>query len=248
MDLHPSASFEVGGTKQPDVPLPAVRIAIDIDPQSVSADGDLDARWRVTEARVQQGPEPASPIAEGMRAEVAAIERLKGSARLSSRGLSLGVSIDSGSLVDAGATGQMVEQVRQTLRDLAAPLPEEEVGQGARWQKVTQLDAKEAPIAQTETFTLVSLHGDEGTLDGVLAQTAPPQPLYRPGTDEASAQIDSMLASGNTKEQFDLTRIVPRTRFDGTTTMVASGRSESEANQRVTVIMRVAITIQGTTR
>jgi hypothetical protein len=248
MDLRPSASFEVAGVKQPDVALPPVRIVIDIDPQSVSPDGNLDARWRVTTARVQEAPQPPSQIADGMRAEVAAIEHLRGGARVSSRGISLGVSIDADSLVDAGATGQMVEQVRQTLRDVAAPLPEEEVGLGARWQKITQLDAKETPIAQTETFTLTASHGSEGTLDAVLAQTAPAQPLYRPGTDASPARIDSMLASGNAKEQFDLTRLVPRTRFDGTTTMVASGPSASEGDQRVTVIMRVSITIQGTTR
>jgi hypothetical protein len=248
MDLRPSASFEVAGTKQPDVSLPAVRIVIDIDPQSVSPEGDLEARWRVTTARVQQTSEPASQIAEGMRAEVAAIEHLRGSARVSSRGVSLGVSIDPDSLVDAGATGQMVEQVRQTLRDVAAPLPEEEVGQGARWQKVTQLDARDGPIAQTETFTLTALHESEGTLDAVLAQTASSQPLYRPGTDAAPARIDSMLASGSAKEQFDLSRLVPRTRFDGTTTMVASGPTASDDEQHVTVIMRVAITIQGKTR
>jgi hypothetical protein len=248
MDLRTTASTEVGGAKQPDIPLPPVRIVIAIDPVSVSPEGDLDYAWRVTQAGVQQGSDPPSPVAEGMREEVAAIEHLKGTARVSSRGLSLGIAIDSASAVDSGATGQMVEQVRQTLRDIAAPLPEEDVGRGARWQKVTQLDARETRIAQTETFTLVALKGASGTLEDVLAQTAPPQPLRGPGMESTPARMDSMLASGSAKERFDLSRLVPQTRFDGTTTMVVSGRSPADNATRVTMIMRVGIGIEGTTR
>jgi hypothetical protein len=142
----------------------------------------------------------------------------------------------------------MIEQVRQTLRDLAAPLPDEDVGRGARWQKLSQLDAKETRIAQTETFTLLAIQGDKGTLDDVLAQTAPPQTLRGPGMPQgATARMDSMLASGDAKVRFDLSRLVPQTKFDGTTTMVVSGQSPDE-RKRVTMIMRIGIAIEGTTR
>ena len=43
------------------------------------------------------------------------------------------LAVESQAAVDAGATGEMVEQVRQTLRDVAPPMPEEEIGRGARW-------------------------------------------------------------------------------------------------------------------
>ena len=117
----------------------------------------------------------------------------------------------------------MVEQVRQTLRDVAAPLPDEEVGVDARWRKLSQLDSREARITQTETFRLLELEQDRGTLDDFLAQTAPPQPLRAPGVPPgANAHMDSLLASGEAKIHFDLTRLVPQSAFDGTTTMVLS--------------------------
>jgi hypothetical protein len=247
IELRTSASTEVAGAKQTDLPLPPVHIAIAIDPRSVSPDGTLEYAWHVTSASVEASSAMPSPVAEGMRAEVAAIEHLKGSARVSSRGVSLGIVVDADPATDAG-TGQMVEQVRQTLRDVAAPLPDEEVGRGARWQKLSQLEAKETRITQTETFTLLTLQGEKGTLDDVLAQTAPPQALRGPGMPQGTtARMDSMLASGDAKVRFDLSRVVPQTKFDGTTTMVVSGQAADE-KKRVTMIMRVGIGIEGTIR
>jgi hypothetical protein len=252
MDLRTSASTEVGGAKQPEIPLPPVHVVIDLDPRDVTPEGALRYDWRVSGATVTADARMLAQIADGMRTEVAAIEHLAGSATVSSRGICEDVTVDPASTVDAsasGATGQMVEQVRQTLRDLAAPLPEEDVGRGARWQKISQLDAKGSRLTQTDTFTLVELQGDRGTVDDVLAQTAPPQPLRAPGLPpNAQARMESMLASGNAKTAFDLSRLVPQTKFDGTTTMVVSGQSSGDATRRVTMIMRVGIGIRGTPR
>ncbi len=246
MEMRTSVSTELAGAKQPDTPLPPVHIVIAIDPQGVSPDGDLDFLWRVTEAGVPASG-PPSPIADGLRTEVAAAAQRRGTARVSARGLSLDVTMDAAA-TDAGGTGQMVEQVRQAVRDVAAPLPEEAVGAGARWQRVMQIDAKQTRIAQTETFTLVTLEGEKGTLDDELAQTAPRQPLRGPDMRNTPAQMDSMLASGDSKLRFDLSRLVPQSRFDGTTTMVVSGAAPAQNAQRLTMIMRVSIGIRGTTR
>jgi hypothetical protein len=148
----------------------------------------------------------------------------------------------------------MIEQLRQTLRDLAAPLPEEEVGRRARWQKLSQLDARETRITQTETFTLSDLHTasgqpERGVLDDVLAQTAPSQPLRSPGMPQgAAARMESMLASGNAVIHFDLSRLVPQSQFEGTTTMVVSGQAPGDSARRMTIVMRVGISLEGRVR
>jgi hypothetical protein len=252
MDLRTSGATEVGGAKASEVPLPPVHVTLAIDPRSVSPEGDLAYDWRVTGTSVASGPEFPPQVADGMRVEVSAVEHLRGSAIVTSRGLARDVVIEPGSVVDAGA-GQMVEQLRQTLRDVAAPLPDEEVGRGARWQKLSQLDAKETRITQTETFTLSEVHAapgqpQRGVLDDVLAQTAPSQPLRSPGVPQAEApRMESMLASGSGVIRFDLSRLVPQSQFDGTTTMVVSGQAPGDPARHVTIVMRVGISIQGTT-
>ena len=252
MDLRTAAATEFAGAKQAEIPLPPVHIVLDLDPQSVTKDGDLRYSWRVSSATVTSDAQTPSQIADGMRTEVSAIEHLAGTGVVTARGLCAGVTMDTSATVDAGATGQMVEQVRQTLRDAAAPMPEEEVGRGARWQKIAQLDAKGSRLTQTDTFTLVDVAGSPvatGTVDDVLAQTAPPQPLRAPGmATGAEARMESMLASGDSKTRFDLSRLVPQSHFTGTTTMVVSGPSAGDSTRRVTMIMRVGIDLQGKPR
>jgi hypothetical protein len=252
MDLRTSASTQEGDTKQPEIALPPVHIVIAIDPTDVTPAGDIAYAWRVTSSAVMADAQAPPSVAEGMRAEVAAIEHLTGTAIVTSRGLSTRVVVDTPDAagIPPGTTGQMVEQVRQTLRDVAAPFPEEDVGRGARWEKLSLLASRETRVTQTETFTLSELSAAGGALDDQLAQTAPPQPLQAPGA--AQAQIESMLASGDGKTRFLLDRLVPQTKFDGTTTMVVSGKlheaDDAQGARRMTMTMRVGIVLGGSLR
>jgi hypothetical protein len=243
IDLKTTATTESEGERPPEMPLPPVHIVIAIQPAGVTPDGDLHYAWHVTSTDVIDTPASPPQLAEGMRAEVAAVARLAGEATVTSRGLARQVSVEPASVIDAGTTGQMVEQVRQTLRDLAAPFPEEEVGIGGRWEKLSQLVSRDAIVTQTETFLLSEEHGDTGALEDVLAQTAPPQALAGAGAE--SAKLESMLASGASKMRFDLHRLVPFNTFDGTTTMVVSGHAPGDNARRMTMIMRVGIALSG---
>lgn len=252
LDLRTSASTDDGTSKQPEIALPPVHIVLAIDPKELSPSGDLTYSWRVTSTAVKTDPQTPSSLADGMRAEVTAIAHLSGSGVVTARGLSTRVTVEVAATIDGGATGQMVEQVRQTLRDAAAAFPEEDIGVGARWEKLSQLASRDTRVTQTETFTLADATGDAGTIDDVLAQTAPPQPLLTPGAaGNAHARIESMLASGTGKTRFDLARLVPQTTFEGTTTMVVSGRlppADDPDGERMTMIMRVGIVLAGTLR
>jgi hypothetical protein len=246
VDLRTATSTEVAGEALTEIPLPPVHIVIAIDPRRATPEQDLLFAWTVTSATVADSPGTPSQVADGMRAEVAAIDHLSGAAAVTSLGLAKDISIDPASVADAGATGQMVEQVRQIVRDLAAPFPEEDVGPGARWEKVSQLASKDARITQTDAFSLLDLARDKGTLDDVLAQMAPPQSLA--GGAGAQPRLDSMLASGDAKTHFDLSRLVPETKFDGTTTMVVSGPPSVDRNRKLTMVMRIEIVVSGSLR
>jgi hypothetical protein len=249
MDLRTAVSTEGAGAPQAEVPLPSVHILIAVDPQSITPDRDLRYAWRVTSASVDAADETPAQVAEGIRAEVAEITRLSGNALVTSRGLAKEVTIDSQGSGKPSGTGQMAEQVRQTLRDVAAPLPEEPVGVGARWRKLSQLDEKDALVTQAETFRLAELQGDRGVLDDALAQTAPPQALPAPGSlHGARARMESMLASGQAKVRFDLSRLVPQTAFDGTTQMVLSGQIAGDVARNVRTVMHVYYAIAGSRR
>jgi hypothetical protein len=247
MELRTAAATESAGAATPEIALPPVVIGVAIDPTSVSADGDLAYAWRVVSTQVDAAAGLASPMADGMRDEVAAVEHLAGTATVNALGLTTSFALNLASLPEAGAggSGQMIEQVRQTLRDLAPPFPDEPVGRGARWEKLSQLSSRDARLTQTDTFTLLESTKMGGKIDDVLAQTAPSQPLPTPGMPNAQARMDSMLASGDAKTTFERSRLVPQTSFEGTTTMVVSSNSPGDGPQRRTMILRVGITLTG---
>ncbi len=106
-----------------------------------------------------------------------------------------------------------------------------------------------ARATQTELFTLVRLDGARGTLDDLLAQTAPEQALTVPRIGSgARSQVGSMLASGNAKTRFELSRLVANTRFEGTTTMVLANDGPVQGEPRATMVLRVAIDLSGSAR
>jgi hypothetical protein len=140
----------------------------------------------------------------------------------------------------------MVVQIVQMLRDDAAPLPTEPVGVGARWQRVSTLDARNGHATQTDTYTLAELHGDKGRLDDVLAQTASPQllpPAGGAGAGAPPARVDSLLTSGTQTLAFDLGRLVAQSKLDGTTAMSLSSQSHA-----VSMVMHLGITVSGEVR
>jgi hypothetical protein len=201
--------------------------------------------WHVASATVGASDASTPPeIVQGWAAQLVPLQHLSGTGSVSSRGLSRGVSLDAGSAGDAGPDAQMVVQVVQMLRDAAAPLPDEAVGVGARWQKVSTLDAKTGHAIQTDTYTLTDLQGDKGALADVLAQTASPQNAPMPeGIPGATpARMDQLLTSGTEKVRFDLARLVSQVTIDGTTSMALSAPSN-----RMNMVMHLAITMRGTT-
>lgn len=242
IDLRTTVSTQGSGARG-DIPLPPLHVAVAIDPQSVTPEGDLRFAWRVLHAGadVDAGGAPAQ-VAEGWRLQIAPVEHLSGTAVVGPDGLSKGVTVEGAG--DAAPDAEMVIQVVQMLRDAAAPLPAEPVGVGARWQKVSTLDAKNGHATQTDTYTLADLHGDKGKLDDVLAQTASPQLLPTPGGGGGpAARVDSLLTSGTATLSFDLGALVAQSKLDGTTAMSLSSQS-----QALNMVMHLGIVVTGAAR
>jgi hypothetical protein len=246
LDMRTSLVGDRSEGRLPDVPLPSVRVVLAIDPKNVADDGTLTYDWHVASARVVSDDRSAPQVADAMRTEAVAVEHLSGSGAVDSHGLGKDLAVDPLEGAEEVTSRPIALQVLQTLWNVAAPWPDEEVGLGARWQRVSELAAKSARATQTDVFTLATWDGSRGTLDDALTQTAPEQALSVPGMGNGSrAQMGSMLAAGSAKTRFDLSRLVPETRFRGTTTMVLTS-DESRPNEPGTrMVLRVEIDLLG---
>lgn len=245
IELRTTVSTEGAGAPHREMPLPPLHVVVAIDPLAVMPSGDLRFAWHVLQAGADADAGGAPPeVSEGWRQQIAPVEHLSGTAVVGPDGLSRDVTLDATS--DAAPDAEMVVQVVQMLRDVAAPLPSEPVGLGARWEKVSTLDARNGHATQTDTYTLAELHGDTGKLDDVLAQTTSPQLLPPPGgagSGEPPARVDSLLTSGTVHLSFDLGRLVAQSKLDGTTAMSLSSQSHA-----MRMVMHLGIVVSGETR
>jgi hypothetical protein len=254
LDMRTSLAGDgaVGQVARAPLPLPSVRVVLVIEPQSASNDGTLIYNWRVASAGVAGDDRTVPQVADGMRAEVVAVEHLSGTGAVSSRGLGKDLTVNPPDRVSDVTSRPIALQVLETLWNVTAPMPDDEVGVGARWERVSELAAKSARATQTDVFTLVSFDAPHGVLDDALTQTAPEQSLSVPGIDNGTrAQMGSMLATGSAKTRFDLSRLVPETRFQGTTTMVLAGDGalgSGPSEPRTTMVLRVEIDLSGAAR
>lgn len=244
VDLTTAVSAQGPGGKQ-DIPLPPLHLVIALDPRSVTPDGELRFAWHIASAHAAPSDAASPPgVAEGWIAELQPVQGLSGTGAVTTRGLTHDVVVDRGDAAPPAREPEMVTQVVQMVRDyVAAPLPEEPVGKGARWQKIASLAGTTGQASQTDTFTLTDLAGDLGVLDDVVAQTASPQALPVPGASPGApgARLDSLLTSASSKVRFDLGRLVPQVTLDGTTQMAVSSPGSP-----VQMVMRVGITVRGT--
>jgi len=225
MDLRTAASTEFAGAKQAEVPLPPVHIVLDLDPQSLTPSGDLRFAWRVSAATVTSDALTPSQITEGMRAEVAAIEHLAGTAAVTARGLSGG----SRSMGPRRSTQARRADGRADPAD--APRRRGAAAGGGGRPRGSLAEDRAARLQGLAPHADRHVHPPRPCRElrrrrrRARADRAP-QALRAPGmASGAEARMESMLASGDGKTHFDLSRLVPQTKFTGTTTMVVSGPS-----------------------
>jgi len=76
-------------------------------------------------------------------------------------------------------TPTAVDELTQRLFAMTVPLPEEPVGDGARWRVITVLRQPPAIVKQTATYTLIARH-PRWKIDVHIQRIAEPQPLHDP--------------------------------------------------------------------
>jgi len=101
---------------------------------------------------------------------------------------------------------QFIDSLKQSMSQMAAPLPEEPVGVGATWDTTINIDQGGMKLTQVAKNKLVSLAGSSLSLAVSLSQTAPKQKLSKNGI---TVDLDSYSGSGGGETTLDLMQPVP---------------------------------------
>lgn len=188
LDMTMKMSVEVAlpGEGSQTMDAPAVKMGMDVDVTAVSPNGDIGVALVITEASM-----------EGAGIPPGVLDPVKGLAvamTMTPRGLVKEMTFDESKIVDP-----MMKQVLSSsgLDRLAAPMPEEEVGVGAKWIVEQSLDANGIRMTQKSTFEVVAMDATSTTLALVLEQSAAEQKVSPPGMPaNISATIVEMKGAG----------------------------------------------------
>lgn len=105
---------------------------------------------------------------------------------------------------------QMVAGMSQSLESMTAPLPEEPIGIGAKWEVIGRAAANGADLLQVSTFELKERKGDVITLDIGVRQIAANDKVSPPGMPKiATAKLLSFDAKGRGSSVIDTKDIAP---------------------------------------
>jgi hypothetical protein len=102
-----------------------------------------------------------------------------------------------------------MDQMRESFSSMAAPLPEEAVGPGARWEVRMPIKSQGMVIDQTTTFELVSIEGERVTAKRTFSQRAANQKIESPAMPGLKVDVNKMIGTGTGQSMFDLGKLLP---------------------------------------
>jgi hypothetical protein len=149
-------------------------------------------------------------VADALKAAFAGVKGLSGTGTVSSRGFSKGVEFKAPPGSNPQAL-QFMDQMKEFLTQIVAPLPEEAVGAGARWEIKMPIKMQGMTIDQTATYELVSLEGERLTTKSTFVQHAARQKVENPAMPGVKMDLTKMAGNGTGQHTSDLAHLLPTT-------------------------------------
>jgi hypothetical protein len=242
MDMKMSMTLAMGGASQPETVLPISRTTMQINSVSVSPEGNLKYEFEVTDAVVTDKNGALPIVVSTMETELKKTVGMSGWAIVTPRGFTEDAEIN----VPEGASPQlhqMVDNLRQQIRQLSSPLPEEPVGIGAKWEVTMPLNTDALKLIQTASYELKTLEGTTGKLGIQVAQTAKPQQMNLPNMPPGTkTTLTSLKTKASGTANFDLTQPVPKSELSLATNMKMNVSAQGQSSD-VTTDMKIDIKI-----
>jgi len=237
MTMAMGMSMQSGGKDLvPMTRMPEMRMTLDLAVTSVAANGDMRCTFKITKPGLAPDPNAAPAVVEAMTKSIAGLDGTSGYAVLTSRGFTREADFQVGPNVDPQLK-QLLDGMRQSLHQLAAPLPAEPIGKGARWETTMTLEINGMNLTQVATYELVELAGRSAKLAVTLTQRAGHQKIQRNGM---SFDLISLASSGSGNMTIDLAQLIA-----SPATISISSASEMEAmgqkmNMKLDMTMGIA--------
>jgi len=238
MDMKVTVDMAMDEKPSAHVTMPTMRMLIksEAKEKTANANGSVTrVAFEVERADILNDVQVPSEMREQLTKQFAGIVGLRGRATISARGVASDVDFEPGSNASESLS-QMLENMRDSIRKIYAPLPEEDVGVGARWVVTTQLPVAGATWQNTTNYELTELSTNAVSANVNIEMLAPPnQPIdgkrLPPGT---TATLDSMSGKGQGKVTIALTRLVGGATIQTATDMAMTVHTQNGDNHVTT--------------
>jgi hypothetical protein len=233
-----SMNMNMGGTAMP-MNMPPILMSAAIDVTGVAPNGDVTFNVAFTKMGVGPGADPN--ITAAMEGVASSITALKGTVTVSSRGVTKSVQLDY-SKVDPSLQ-QALAQMTSSIENISAPLPEEAVGAGARWEVRQAINSGGIVMFQKSEYELVSMDASSVSMKVKIDQQAPAQPFANPALPAGvDAAIDKMSGNGTGTMTIRFDSLVPTSTVDLLSSMVMMMNAGGQA-QSMSTETRVKMTV-----
>lgn len=173
-------TIEQSGVSDATLKAPPIRVRMEATLQDVNENGDLHATFSYPSFDVLKGNGASARERRSLQRRLAGLTGVTGELTLTTRG----ALVDSNLAIPPGLdpnTEQLLGQLRDQFRDVTVPLPEPEVGIGARWRATSQLTLNGIQARQVYEYRLKKRTGTTLELDVRGTQTAKRQTVDTPG-------------------------------------------------------------------
>jgi hypothetical protein len=102
----------------------------------------------------------------------------------------------------------LIGQIKELIANLNACLPEEAVGNGAKWERTQSTKVQGVTVQGTESYELVSAEGDKLNLKTSDKQSAANQKIQSPGGGMVLTLVE-LTSTGTGTVSTDLSKLVP---------------------------------------
>jgi hypothetical protein len=185
-----------------------LKVTLDATVKQVAGDGTIT--YALVLSDLDPGAKPGVPAeaAEAMKGVLNSLKGVSGTGTVSSQGICAAIKVQSGSGSNPFA-GLIMDQLRDLLRQLVVPLPEEAVGPGAKWEVKGPIKSQDLTIDNTSTCELVSLEGERAVIEDTTVQSASNQKIQNPLVPGMKTDLTRMTAKGTSKRTVDLAHVLP---------------------------------------
>lgn len=244
MSMQMTMRQMVMGMQVPETRLPTMQMVMDMHITDVHSNGDANYEFHLSQANVLQEPGDNPMMVNQMKKSLSSMVGLKGTATLTSRGFTRDVKLDVPANADA-AVRQQIESMRQSMNQFSAPLPEEPVGKGAKWDVDAEMTSGGITARQRTSMTIENIEGDAIDLNVAITQTADEQDVKNPDFPaNMKVRLTSMTSKGTGKTKLRLSQSVPSqaevtTESDQTLLLTGQNNMEQEMTQHIRVTMKM---------